>query len=158
MRLAKMIRGIAEPLCATYTCAYLARVGYAINPNVKDYLLLLIEFAYKHYNFAIKNGSTKLPTEQYFSLFEPTIDWLFQCVGYNANKQTFVKVYEMYEANEKKPIFLKGIINYFPSEMIASATTTLMMSIKDHYPNTDDKLLLIKEMGLTLLRSPPKKN
>lgn len=86
MRLAKMIRGIAEPLCACYTAAYLARVGYAINPNIKDYLLLLVEFCYKHYNFAIKNGSTKLSNEQYFSLFEPTIDWLFQCVGYNGNK------------------------------------------------------------------------
>lgn len=28
VRLAKMIRGIAEPLCAAYTCAYLARVGH----------------------------------------------------------------------------------------------------------------------------------
>jgi len=46
MRLAKMIRGIAEPLCATYTCAYLARVGYAINPNIKDYLLVMVEYAY----------------------------------------------------------------------------------------------------------------
>jgi hypothetical protein len=64
----------------------------------------------------------------------------------------------MYEQNEKKPIFLKAIMNYFPSEMIASATTTLMMSIKDHFKDNDDKLLLIKEMGLTLLRSPPKKN
>ena len=27
MRLAKMVRGIAEPLCASYTAAYLARVG-----------------------------------------------------------------------------------------------------------------------------------
>jgi hypothetical protein len=63
MRLAKMIRGIAEPLCGTYTCAYLARVGFAINPNIKDYLLLLVEFAYKHYNYAIKNGSTKLSNE-----------------------------------------------------------------------------------------------
>lgn len=58
-----MIRGIAEPLCGTYTCAYLARVGFAINPNIKDYLLLLVEFAYKHYNYAIKNGSTKLSNE-----------------------------------------------------------------------------------------------
>jgi len=33
-----------------------------------------------------------------------------------------------------------------------------MLSIKDHFPNVDDKLLLIKEMGLTLLKSPPKKN
>lgn len=77
MRLAKMIRGIAEPLCATYTCAYLARAGHQINPNTKDYLLIMVEFAYKHYNNAIKNGSPKLPHDQYFSLFEPTIDWLF---------------------------------------------------------------------------------
>jgi hypothetical protein len=27
MRIAKMIRGIAEPMCAAYTAAYLARVG-----------------------------------------------------------------------------------------------------------------------------------
>jgi len=72
-----MIRGIAEPLCASYTCAYLARVGHAINPNAKDYLLVMVELVYKHYNTAIKNGHSKLTNEQYFSLFEPTIDWLF---------------------------------------------------------------------------------
>ena len=33
LRLSKMIRGIAEPLCAAYTCAYLARVGHSIDPN-----------------------------------------------------------------------------------------------------------------------------
>jgi hypothetical protein len=60
MRLAKMIRGIAEPLCATYTCAYLARVGHAIAPNSKDYLMVIVEFAYKHYNSALKNGNSKL--------------------------------------------------------------------------------------------------
>lgn len=91
-------------------------------------------------------------------MFEPTIDWLFQCVGHNAGKQTFIKVFDLYEKNEKKPIYLKSIVNYFPSELIASATTTLIMCIKDHYSNTDEKLMLIKEMGLALLRSPPKKN
>ena len=33
LRLARMIRGIAEPLCGAYTCAYLARVGHTIDPN-----------------------------------------------------------------------------------------------------------------------------
>jgi hypothetical protein len=79
-------------------------------------------------------------------------------VGHNANKATFVKVYELYEANPKKAIYLKSIIRYFPAEMIASATTTIINAIKDHYISEDDRLVLIKEMGLTLLRSPPKKN
>lgn len=91
-------------------------------------------------------------------MFEPTIDWLFQCVGHNANKALFVKVYELYEANPKKAIYLKSIIRYFPSEMIASATTTMITAIKEHFINEDDRLILIKELGLTLLRSPPKKN
>lgn len=158
LRLAKMIRGIAEPLCAAYTCAYLARVGHSIDPNQKEYLMVMVEFMYKHYNFAIKNGHSKLTMDQYFSLFEPTIDWLFQCVGHNASKALFVKVYELYEANPKKAIYLKSIIRYFPSEMIASATTTMINAIKEHYTAEEDKLLLIKELGMTLLRSPPKKN
>ncbi len=61
LRLARMIRGIAEPLCAAYTCAYLARVGHTIDPNQKEYLMVMVEFMYKHYNFAIKNPNPKLP-------------------------------------------------------------------------------------------------
>lgn len=60
LRLARMIRGIAEPLCAAYTCAYLARVGHTIDPNQKEYLMVMVEFMYKHYNQAIKNGNPKL--------------------------------------------------------------------------------------------------
>ncbi len=67
-------------------------------------------------------------------------------------------MYELYEANPKKAIYLKSIIRYFPSEMIASATTTMINAIKEHYTAEEDKLLLIKELGMTLLRSPPKKN
>jgi len=79
-------------------------------------------------------------------------------VGHNASKALFVKVYELYEANPKKAIYLKSIMRYFPSEMIASATTTMITAIKEHYTSEDDKLVLIKELGMTLLRSPPKKN
>ena len=34
----------------------------------------------------------------------------------------------------------------------------MMMCIKDFYPDNNDKLKLIKELGLTLLKTPPKKN
>lgn len=42
--------------------------------------------------------------------------------------------------------------------MMASATTTLIKAIKEHYIDENDKLILVKELALTLLRSPPKKN
>lgn len=34
----------------------------------------------------------------------------------------------------------------------------MIMCIKDHFPVNKDKLRLIKELGLTLLKTPPKKN
>jgi len=49
-------------------------------------------------------------------------------------------------------------MRYFPSEIIASATTTMIMCIKEHFTEEKDKLRLIKELGLTLLKCPPKKN
>ena len=60
MRLAKMARGIAEPLCAAYTCAYLARVGHAHQPNSKDYLMVLVEYAFKLSDVIQKKGHRSL--------------------------------------------------------------------------------------------------
>lgn len=160
LRLSKMVRGIAEPLCASYTAAYLARVGNSINPDDKDYLIILVDFMFKITEKAVREGNAKCTSpEQYFSLFEPAIDWLFQCVGNNASKKLFAQVFEMYDNSKyKRVVFLQSIIRYFPSEIIASATTTMLQCIKEHYPKDSDKLKLIKELGLTLLKSPPKKN
>lgn len=50
-------------------------------------------------------------------------------------------------------------MRHFPSEIIASACTTMLGCIKDNFPEHDQKyqLILLKELGLTLLKSPPKK-
>lgn len=160
LRLSKMVRGIAEPLCACYTAAYLARVGYSIDREAKDYLMILADFSFKITEKAIIEGNSKCQTpEQYFSLFEPSIDWLFQCLGHGANKALFAQTFDLYEKSKyKRAIYLQSIIRYFPSEIIASATTTMLACIKDHFPAEKDRLRLIKELGLTLLNSPPKKN
>jgi len=89
MRLAKMVRGIAEPMCAIYTAAYLARVGYSIDPENKEYLLVLVDFSFKIYEKAMKEGNSKCDSlDHYATLFEPAIDWVFQCLGYGASKKT----------------------------------------------------------------------
>lgn len=159
VRLAKMIRGIAEPLCAAWTCAYLARVGHAINPNAKDYLLLLVEYMFKLYNLVVERGHHSLDTAQYRSLFDPTVDWLIQCLAYQADRQVFKDVWAVYSNHPKYPIFLKSIVKHFPSEIVSVAVTILIMSVKDDYKDqVDDQLALVKELGLALLRCPPKKN
>jgi hypothetical protein len=103
-----MVRGIAEPICASYTAAYLARVGYSISPDAKDYLMVLTEFSFQITEKAIREGNSKCETEeQYFQLFEPSIDWLFQCLGQGATKKLFKDVYDLYyQSVNKQAIFL----------------------------------------------------
>jgi hypothetical protein len=123
-------------------------------------LLVLVDFSFKITEKAIKEGNSKCASpEQYFGLFEPAIDWLFQCIGHGASKALFAQVFELYQASKyKRAIFLQSIIRHFPSNQIASATTMMLSCIKEHFTSEKDRLILIKELGLTLLNSPPKKN
>ena len=52
-------------------------MGYGIDPNYKDYILLMLEFLYHHLNAALEKGHGKLTKEQTMSLFEPALDWLY---------------------------------------------------------------------------------
>src|SRR5688500_11811473 len=38
-RIAQMVRGIGDPLIAIYALTYLARQGYLVAPELKDYVL-----------------------------------------------------------------------------------------------------------------------
>lgn len=73
-----MIRGLAEPLVAVYTACFLARLGHQIDPNEKEYLFILMDFCIKILNKAMREGCSNVESiEQYHSLFEPPIDWIF---------------------------------------------------------------------------------
>ena len=74
-------------------------------------------------------------------------------------------------SHPKHAIFLKSIIRYFPSDIISVTVQIMINSINEDYACSpeesdqekktkciNDQLLLIKELGLALLRSPPKKN
>jgi hypothetical protein len=55
----------------------------------------------------------------------------------------FAQVYEIYtNIKIKDPLFLQSIIRHFPSEIIASATTTMLGCIKEDFPNHDAKVKL----------------
>ncbi len=80
-RLGFMVRGVAEPLSASYVSAYLARVGNEIDAGAKDYLYNIIQCMYKHWEYAAEYGHPNMKPDKYFKLFEPAIDWIFYCAG-----------------------------------------------------------------------------
>ena len=96
-----IVRGIAEPLSATYISAYLARVGNEIDPSAKDYLLHIVNAMYIHWDAAITYGHSQLEGKKYFELLEPAIDWIFFCLGTNGSEKHFKRVIKLYNSNSK---------------------------------------------------------
>ena len=155
-RLALMVRGIAEPLSASYTCMYLARWGETIDPNAKNYLFSMIEAMYKHWNFAAEYGNPYLEKDKYFKLFEPAIDWLFYCAGQNADEKLFKRAIKTYNKNTKKMIYLSSILLHFPAEHTCKYAEDIMEEIK-HF-ELNDRLNLLASMGRALIKSKPRRS
>ena len=155
-RLALMVRGIAEPLSASYTCMYLARWGEDIDPTAKNYLFTMIEAMYKHWNYAAEYGNPYLDNDKYFKLFEPAIDWLFYCAGQNATEKMFRKAIKMYNKNTKKSIYLSSILLHFPPDFTCKFAEDIMEEIKKFELN--DRINLLGSLGNALIRSKPRRS
>ena len=53
-RIAMTIRGVSNPLAGCYVATYLARVGFSIDPNLKNYLMIILEMILWHVDSASK--------------------------------------------------------------------------------------------------------
>lgn len=154
-RLGYMVRGVAEPLSASYVSAYLARVGNELDAGAKDYLYNIIQCMYKHWEYAAEYGHPNVKPEKYFKLFEPSIDWIFYCAGQNSTEKHFKQIIKLYNANQKKMIFLRAIIDYYPPTYIQKYAEDMLAEIKQF--ELDDRLQLVKSLGIALIRSKPRR-
>ena len=154
-RLGYMVRGIAEPLSASYIGAYLCRVGNEIDPKAKDYIMNILQSSYKHWEFAIEHGHPSLDAREYFDLFAPSIDFIYYCAGNGATEDQFKNIIKQYNQNKKQMVFLNGIITYYPPEYVCKYAEDILAEILGF--NLTDKLCLIKSLGISLIKSKPRK-
>ena len=156
-RLGFMVRGVAEPMSATYVSAYLARVGNEIDPNAKDYLINIIQCMYKHWEFAIEYGHPNVEAKQYFKLFEPAIQWIFYCAGQGSSEKHFKKIIKMYNAHKKEAVILRSIIDYYPSNIIQKYANDILEEIK-MFADDRERLILVKSLGIVFIKNKPRSN
>ena len=109
-----------------------------MEPNRKDYLFILVELMFKLFTKVVDMGHAFLNPQEYQKLFDPTIDWVIQCIAYQADRNVFKEIWAEYQKGKRHAVFLKSIIKYFPSEIISVATTILIKSIKDDLEGNSD--------------------
>lgn len=126
LRLTKMIRGIGDPLVATYARCYLCRVGMTVcvdrdylKENLYDFLtvyhtvsgfyvkcgvlfLFLLDYLIQIFSSNIKTEIVKqrLDLTGYLALYTPALDWIMQTI---ASRSSDVLLKEIINKCQEKP-------------------------------------------------------
>jgi len=128
-----MIRGIGNPLVATYCRAYLCRKGMEVAPHLKKHLFTLFydyTFTYKQMKpDAVQDylQENSLNYTTYIDLLTPAVDWILQCVAFQSPKDVLQTILDKYTQHCNSSIVLDSILTSFPPEYVSanvSATRT----------------------------------
>jgi len=182
-RLSKAIRGIGDPLVATYARAFLTSkaldMSYAFldprphpsqwteiapqyRPAVYDAFgdFLFTFQAHKRENFSNVPAvsSRKCTPEEYVDLFSPAVEWLVQNVAYRANEDLLSVIIQQYRDCCGNTMVLNHIINGFSPKFVAKNALSMIALIKEAEENPlNPRPVLFHSLGRALIKAAPPK-
>ncbi|XP_042336793.1 VPS35 endosomal protein-sorting factor-like isoform X2 [Sceloporus undulatus] len=161
-RLTSMIRGIGDPLVAVYARAYLCRVGIEVAPHLKESLNknffdFLLTFKQIHGD-TVQNQLVVQCVEipLYLTLYSPAIDWILQCISYQAAEVLLTEMMERCKKLGNNALLLNSVMSAFRAEFIAARSMDFIGMIKECDESGFPKHLLFRSLGRNLaLADPP---
>ncbi|XP_043945688.1 VPS35 endosomal protein-sorting factor-like [Protopterus annectens] len=163
-RLTSMIRGIGDPLVAVYARAYLCRVGMDVAPQLKENLNknffdFLLTFKQIHGD-TVQNQLVVQRVEMpvYLTLYSPAIDWILQCIAYQAPETLLTEMMERCKKLGNNALLLNSIMSAFRAEFIAARAMDFIGMIKECDESGFPKHLLFHSLGQNLALSDPPEN
>jgi hypothetical protein len=154
--IARIIRGIGDPLVSMYARAYLARRGHVVAPQLKDYTNMMVNdhvflqntfSSPAHMDAIAKRGLT---SAEYLDLFTPALDWIVQCVAVRADETLFRSTLAKY-TDRASGIVLNSIISSFDPKFISANAALFIERIKASDNAIFPHYELYRTLGVTLL-------
>lgn len=130
-RLARMMRGLGDPLAAAYARCYLARRGAAVLPGDKGYLGEMLGDMLPQYtsiSHAVPFSSAGLPSHlsasEYLQLVDPALEWVLSRLCDKADTSVLQSV--LGAAGSQPPLpFLKAVLWSLPATFASANASRL---------------------------------
>ena len=168
-RIGASIRGVANPLLASYCRTYLviaANKGSTslsatnkylpsdavVNTLVDDYLYTFKEL---HGKGIEKFKPSDMKAKEYFKYHSPAVHWLLNSASRCATKDTFKKVISGYRKHCNHSMVLLHILETFPASHYCDNVLNIVDLIKESEGETVPTVTLYAAMGRGLISYPP---
>ncbi|XP_046855573.1 VPS35 endosomal protein-sorting factor-like isoform X2 [Xenia sp. Carnegie-2017] len=162
VRLTKMIRGIGDPLVATYARCYICRVGILVAPEAKSHLRgSLLDFFYTYKQLqtdVVQNTLAKqnISPSEYLQLYTPALDWIVQCIAFKSPEEVLTEILNHCRKDCNSALILNSIVSAFRPSYTSARALEFVKIISECEDAGFPKYQLYRSLGLNvILEKPP---
>ncbi|XP_063864161.1 VPS35 endosomal protein-sorting factor-like isoform X3 [Scylla paramamosain] len=165
VRLARMTRGIGDPLIAAYTRMFVCRMGVDVVPTLTHYIVATIE-DFLHTLTQLQGTWPEGETDMNMGedknvlaarVFAPPLQWMMQCLAGRASQQELQNIVRMCEGAEGlgQNLMLAALLNSFPNDFVALHALPLTQLIASCLYSGKSKHELLSALGRCVNKVPP---
>ncbi|XP_055850032.1 VPS35 endosomal protein sorting factor-like [Episyrphus balteatus] len=159
MRITRMIRGIGDPLVATYARCYLLRVGLTVSveknyirENFNDFLAVY----HTIFNGTVRSeiNRQRIDITLYLSLYTPALDWILQALVKKSDEYC-EEMLKKCKDTKNNGLLLISMLNSLKPEFIAANALEFVNIISNSSTEGISKGQLFRALGNNLNKCPP---
>jgi len=142
-RLASIIRGIGDPIVASYLRCYLIIIGSNVSNDSMQHVLSMVHDCMLQYHMFTDVHHLKelsrlsINQRDYLHVLSPAIDWIMRIVSLNSDKELFQSTLFQYREHCNDAIMLKHIINNFDPNFYINSCLGMVTLIKSIQPSNN---------------------
>jgi len=177
-RLGKTIRGIGDPLAATYARAFLvtkandsaasfsstppppgvlpASHNHALLEAFDDFMFTFKHLKSSHFVDVTAVQKAKIALDEYIDLYSPAVQWMLQNIGYRGSEELFFALIQQYRDYCNNSIVLLHLLSSFRPQLVSKHALDMVQLIKASDTNSQlPKSRLYLALGKAMMSCPP---
>eukprot|EP01083_Nonionella_stella_P088410 246397_1 len=163
-RISHTIRGVGNPLVASYARAFLASKGREACPETYqdvlcetygDFLTVFREIEKLKFSGVPQVVSRSMSPSAYADLFQPALSWLVRHIGAGNTEEVFFALIQQARACWNNASVLVHVLGAFDARFVSKHARSIAQLIRQAEESSTPKALLYRAFGRAVVEAPP---